>query len=607
MTVREYANPGHAPLVIDEHADLTDDVVRHATDTPDRVMLRRQVDGGWHDVTAAQFRDEVTSAAKGLVARGVGPGDRVGLYSCTRYEWTVLDYAIWFAGAVTVPIYESSSPEQARWILSDAACTYALIESVDNGKVVDGLRGGLPSLRGTSVLDAGGLGDLISAGVEVTDETIAERRAGLRASSVATIIYTSGTTGRPKGCMLTHRNFIGELTGALAYLPEIFAPGSSTLLFLPLAHVLARILQIGAVMSGMVLGHSPSVAAVASDMASFRPTFLLGAPRVFEKVFNAASNTASESGRSAIFTRAVDTAVAYSEATGPSSRPGPLLRVRHALFDRLVYGKFRAALGGRARYAISGGAPLSARTAHFYRGVGVEIIEGWGLTETTAAATANPVGRTKVGTVGKPLPWTSVRVDDDGELLVKGVQIFLGYLGNDEATRAEFTGDGWFRTGDLGSIDDDGYVTITGRKKEILVTAGGKNVSPSGLEEIVGNHPLVGSAMVVGDGRPFIAALVTLDPDAVGFWREQRGKTGGVDVLAKDPDLRAEVSAAVDAANATVSRAESIRKFEILPNVWSVESGELTPSFKLKRRVVLESCASVIDQLYVDDRPRRAG
>ena len=434
--------------------------------------------------------------------------------------------------------------------------------------------------------------------------SLEKRRSGVRADDTATIIYTSGTTGRPKGCLLTHRNFIGELTAAMQHVPEVFQPGSSTLLFLPLAHVFARILEVATMMGGLRLGHSPSIANVAADLASFKPTFILGAPRVFEKVYNTASNKATADGKGRIFTMASEVAVAWSTAISENRKPGLGVRAKHAVFDRLVYSKFRAALGGRLVYAISGSAPLASRTAHFYAGVGVEIIEGWGLTETTAAATVNRIGATKVGTVGPPLPWTSVRIEDDGELAVKGPQIFAGYLGHDEATAEVMTDDGWFRTGDIGSIDDDGYVTITGRKKEIIVTAGGKNVSPSQLEEIIGNHPLVAQAMVVGDGQPFVAALVTLDPDGVGFWSSQHGKSGGIDELVTDADLRAEIETAITAANDSVSRAESIRKFEILPVEWTVETGELTPSFKLKRRVVNEQCADVIERLFVDDRPR---
>ncbi len=603
--MREFSNPGSTPLVVDDSTTLTSAIVANATDTPNRAVLARLVDGIWVDVTARQFHDEVVGVAKGLVAAGVQPGARIALLSRTRYEWTLLDYAIWYAGAVTVPVYETSSPDQIKWILADAECVFAIVEAPEHAASVDKIRVDVPALLDVLVIDDGAVDSLTKRGISVSPDDLEARRSMARAGDVATIIYTSGTTGRPKGCLLTHRNFIDELTACMQQLPALFAPGASTLLFLPLAHVFARILEVATMMAGLRLGHSPSIATVGADLAAFKPTFILGAPRVFEKVYNTASNTATGDGKGRIFAIAADVAIAYSTALTENRKPGLSLRARHALFDRLVYSKFRAALGGRLRFAISGSAPLAARTAHFYMGVGVEIIEGWGLTETTAAAAVNMVGATKIGTVGRVLPWTTVRVEDDGELVVKGPQIFAGYLGNQDATDAVLSPDGWFRTGDLGSIDDDGYVTITGRKKEIIVTAAGKNVSPSQLEEIIGNHPLVNAAMVVGDQRPFIAALVTLDPEGVGFWRDQHQKTGELSELTTDPDLRAEIASAIEEANSTVSRAESIRKFEILPVEWSVEGGQLTPSFKLKRRVVLAECADAIERLYVDTRGRR--
>lgn len=600
--MREYSNPGSTPLVVDDTTTLTSAIVVNATETPNRIVLARAIDGDWHDVSARQFHDEVVGVAKGLMEVGVGPGDRVALLSRTRYEWTLIDYAIWYAGAVTVPVYETSSPDQIRWILADAQCVLAIVEAPGHSASVETIRHDVPALIDVLVIDGGAVDALTSRGAAVSTDDLEQRRGAVRAGDLATIIYTSGTTGRPKGCLLTHRNFVDELTACIQQVPELFAPGASTLLFLPLAHVFARILEVATMMKGLRLGHSPSIASLGTDLAAFKPTFILGAPRVFEKVYNTASNKATGDGKGKIFQMAADVAIAYSTALSENRKPGLGLRTRHAVFDRLVYSKFRAALGGRLRYAISGSAPLAARTAHFYMGVDIEIIEGWGLTETTAAASVNLVGATKIGTVGKPLPWTTVRVEDDGELLVKGPQIFRGYLGNQAATDDVLTPDGWFRTGDLGSIDDDGYVTITGRKKEIIVTAAGKNVSPGQLEEIIGNHRLIGAAMVVGDQRPFVAALVTLDPDGVSFWRDQHQKTGDLNELTTDPDLRAEIASAVDEANATVSRAESIRKFDILPVEWSVEGGQLTPSFKLKRRVVLAECADAIDRLYVDTR-----
>jgi len=603
--VREYSNPGSTPLVVDDSTTLTSAIVVNAVETPNRVVLARSVGGDWVDVTARQFHDEVVGVAKGLMAAGVGPGARVALLSRTRYEWTLVDYAIWYAGAVTVPVYETSSPGQIRWILADAECVFAIVEAPEHAASVEKIRQDVPALLDVLVIDDGAVESLTSRGLTISSDDLEQRRSAVRAGDLATIIYTSGTTGRPKGCLLTHRNFVDELTACIQQVPELFAPGASTLLFLPLAHVFARILEVATMMEGLRLGHSPSIANVGADLAAFKPTFILGAPRVFEKVYNTASNKATGDGKGKIFDTAVGVAIAYSSALSEHRKPGLGLRARHALFDRLVYSKFRAALGGRLRYAISGSAPLAARTAHFYMGVGIEIIEGWGLTETAAAASVNMVGATKIGTVGRVLPWTTVRVEDDGELTVKGPQVFAGYLGNQAATDEVLSPDGWFRTGDLGSIDDDGYVTITGRKKEMLVTAAGKNVSPSQLEEIIGNHPLVSAAMVVGDQRPFVAALVTIDPDGLSFWRDQHQKTGELGELATDPDLRAEIASSIAEANATVSRAESIRKFEILPVEWTVEGGQLTPSFKLKRRVVLTECADAVERLYVDTRDQR--
>ena len=417
--------------------------------------------------------------------------------------------------------------------------------------------------------------------------------------SVATLIYTSGTTGRPKGCMLTHGNFMFELGVATGILDELFElDDASTLLFLPLAHVFARIIQIGSVQSRVRLGHSADIKNLVDDLAVFQPTFILAVPRVFEKVFNTASQRAVADGRGKIFDVAVNTAVAYSQAQDRSG-PGPLLRARHRLFDRLVYSKLRAALGGRTQYAVSGGAPLGERLAHFFRGIGLPVLEGYGLTETTAALTVNLPGAQRIGTVGKPIPGTSVRVADDGELQFRGGQVFVGYLGNDEATAAAVDAEGWFSTGDVGEIDDDGFVRITGRKKEILVTAGGKNVAPAVLEDRIRAHPLVSQCMVVGDGRPFVAALVTIDPEALPAWRESHGKTGDLATLTRDPDLLAEVQTAIDDANAAVSRAEAIRKFAILPVDWTEETGELTPTLKLRRTVVMRAFHDEVETLYM--------
>jgi len=594
-------------LRIDDAANLTDYLVGHAERTPGRPLFARRAGGGWVDIGAAEFQRQVIAVAAGLIAHGVQAGDRVALLSSTRYEWTLFDYAIWYAGAITVPIYETSSPEQIRWIISDSDVCWLVVETADHARSVEQVRPDLPQLRGLSVIDDGAVDELTTAGAEVDPEEVDKRRRSLTADTPATYIYTSGTTGRPRGCVLTHRNFLVQVQATTSHLPELLGGDGSTLLFLPLAHVFARILQVAGVSVGLRLGHSPGVAHVAEDLLTFRPTFLLAAPRVFEKVFNTATQRAHAGGRlkGKLFDAAVATGAAYSRATIDGGQPSAALRARQALFDRLVFAKLRASLGGRAAYAISGSAPLSDRLAHFYRGVGVEICEGWGLTETTAALTVNQPGHARVGTVGVPLPWTAVRVGEDGELQVKGGQVFAGYLGNPEATAETMTDDGWFRTGDLGRVDVDGYVTITGRKKEIIVTAGGKNVSPTQLEDVVAQHALVAQALVVGDNRPFIAALITLDPDMAAFWAKQHGKPADTASLVDDPDLRAEIDGAVAEANKLVSRAESIRRYELLPDEWTVEGGQLTPSLKIKRRVILAEAAERIDKLYADAKRER--
>ncbi|MFC6286556.1 AMP-dependent synthetase/ligase [Nocardioides sp. GCM10027113] len=595
--MREFATP--LSVEVPRTGNLTDDVVTNAHEAGDAVVFSRRSDGAWVDVTAAQFLAEVTAVAKGLVAAGIAPGDRVALISKTRYEWTLLDYAIWFAGAVTVPVYETSSAEQVGWILEDSGARAVVAETAEHLARVNEVRAGLDHLEHVWSLEDNAVSVLTSLGADVADAELEKRRTAATPVDLATLIYTSGTTGNPKGCMLTHGNFMFELGVAVDELAELFdEDGAATLLFLPLAHVFARIIQIGAVKKRVRLGHNADIKNLLPDLAEFQPTFILAVPRVFEKVFNTASQKATADGRGAIFDRAAETAIAWSRA-GDRGRRSPLLRARHALFSRLVYGKLRDALGGRCRYAVSGGAPLGERLGHFYRGIGVTVLEGYGLTETTAAVTVNTPEATKVGTVGRPLPGTTVRVADDGELLFRGGQVFAGYWENEDATAEALDRDSWFHTGDVGELDDEGFVRITGRKKEILVTAGGKNVAPAVLEDRLRSHHLVSQCMVVGDGQPFIAALVTLDPDAVPAWAEAHGKSTRVADLVDDPDLRAAIGAAVEEANKAVSKAESIRKFTILPEDWTEESGQLTPSLKLKRSVVMREFRDDVAALYL--------
>ncbi len=596
MTLREYAVPALVPT--DPEKNLTDLVVRNAEEAPHAVVFSRPVGGRWQDVTAREFLAEVTTLAKGLVAAGVAPGDRVALMSKTRYEWTLTDFAIWFAGAVTVPIYETSSAEQVQWILSDSGAVAVVVETPAHAAVVAEVRDGLAALRDVWTIDAGALEEVGLAGAGVDDDELARRRRTLRGDSVATLIYTSGTTGRPKGCELTHSNFVDLAQNATEELADVVrVEGASTLLFLPLAHVFARFIQVLCVVARARMGHSADVKNLLDDLAGFRPTFVLAVPRVFEKIYNSSEAKAEAGGKGRIFRQAAATAVAYSQALDAGG-PSLLLRVRHAVLDRLVYAKLRDALGGQVSYAVSGGAPLGPRLGHFFRGVGVTVLEGWGLTETTAPATVNTPDHVKIGTVGRPLPGVGIRVGDDGELLVKGVNVLLGYYNNEAAT-AEALRDGWFRTGDLGEIDDDGFVRITGRKKEILVTAGGKNVVPSVLEDRLRAHPLVSQTIVVGDQKPYVAALVTLDAEMLPTWLANNGH-GAMDVAAaaKDPAVRAEIQTAVDAANKAVSKAEGIRRFEILTTDFTEAGGHLTPKLSLKRQVVMKEFANEVEGLY---------
>ncbi len=595
--MREYAVPPLHELPATGNA--SDFLVDSARSAPTRAILSRRAGGEWQDVTAQQFLDEVRGAAKGLIASGIGPGDRVGLMAKTRYEWTLLDFAIWFAGGVVVPIYETSSAEQVQWILSDAGAAGCIVETAEHAALVAEVRESLPDLRHVWEIEGGAVESLRAAGSGVADDDVEDRRTALGPDDIATIIYTSGTMGRPKGCELTHGNFVFQIRNIADLLPELFrAEGAATLLFLPLAHVFARAIQLICVYSGVRLAHTADVKNVLDDLGTFQPTFILAVPRVFEKVYNRSQQKAEAGGKGKIFHAAAETAVAYSEALD-KGRPGVGLRLRHALFDRLVYGKLRAALGGRTRYAVSGGAPLGARLGHFFRGVGLTVIEGYGLTETTAPATANRPRAVKMGTVGQPVPGAAVRVADDGEVLVKGPVVFRRYFRNEDATREAFTEDGWLRTGDLGELDDEGFLRIVGRKKELLVTAAGKNVAPSVLEDRLRSHPLVSQCIVVGDARPYIAALVTIDEEALPGWLEARGKERRpLADLVEDADLVGEVQSAVDSANKAVSRAEAIKRFRILTVDFTEAGGQLTPKQSLKRAVVLKEFAAEVESLY---------
>jgi long-chain acyl-CoA synthetase len=599
--MREYQVP--AVDEVADHESLSDAVYLNAEQYPDTVSFRRKAGTDWVDLTAREFAGQVTSVAKGLITAGVRKGDRVALLSRTRFEWTVIDYAVAAVGGTTVPIYETSSPEQVHWILSDSEAVAVVVESDAHRAEVDKLRGQLPVLQHVWQI-APSAGEpavelLSSLGASVDADEVTRRRAEVGADDLATLIYTSGTTGRPKGCALTHRNLLTELKTATIVFGEMMSAESSLLLFLPLAHVLAKIIQCGGVYTRTTIGHVSDTKNLIDDLAAFRPTFVLSVPRVFEKVFNGARQKAHTAGKGAIFDAAAATAERWSRAQ-PS--PGPLLRLQHAVFDKLVYGKLRAALGGRCVAAVSGGAPLGARLGHFFLGVGLPVYEGYGLTETSGGATVNTPGAQRIGTVGRPLAGTTVRIARDGEILVRGDLVFLGYWHNEDAT-AEAISDGWFHTGDLGELDDDGYLTITGRKKELIVTAGGKNVAPALLEDRLRAHPLISQCMVVGDGQPFIAALITLDPEALPGWRDQHDKTASGDPadprdLLEDPELLGEIELAVQEANKAVSHAEGIKKYRVLPVDFTESGGELTPTLKLKRTVVAKTYAAEIAALY---------
>ncbi|MCB5905958.1 AMP-dependent synthetase/ligase [Streptomyces pinistramenti] len=606
--MREFTVPplATAPRV----GGLADAVFDHADTDPGRIALARKDDEGhWKDVTAGQFRDEVLALAKGLLAQGVRFGDRVGIMSRTRYEWTVFDFALWSIGAQTVPLYPTSSAEQVFWMLHNADVSACLVEHEDHAMTVGSVIDRLPQLRKLWQLDADPVAELTAAGAHIDDDVVHRHRMAVTPDATATLIYTSGTTGRPKGCVLSHANFMAEADNIVERYESVFhsKPGdeASTLLFLPLAHVFGRMVQVAAIRGRVKLGHQPELSARAllPDLQSFRPSFILAVPYVFEKVFAAARRKAETEGKLGPFDKAVDVSVRYAEALehkafGTGGGPGASLRMQHQLFDKLVYSKVREAMGGRVRHAMSGGSAMERRLGLFFAGAGVRIFEGYGLTESTAAATANPPERTRFGTVGTPIPGTTVHIADDGEIWLYGGQVFHGYLNDTKATDAVLH-DGWFATGDLGELDEDGYLTITGRKKEVLVTSGGKTVSPVVLEERVRAHPLVAQCIVVGNDRPFIAALVTLDPEAVTHWLTMRDKPEMPPTdLVRDPDLETEIRRAVVAANTLVSQAESIRTFRILANQFSEEHGLLTPSLKLKRKAIEAAYLVEVDALY---------
>ncbi|WP_326609815.1 AMP-binding protein [Streptomyces scopuliridis] len=606
--MREFTVP---PLPAAPHVGgLADAVFDHAVDDPRRVALGRKDERGqWWDMTSAAFRDEVLALAKGLLAHGVRFGDRVAIMSRTRYEWTLFDFALWAVGAQSVPVYPTSSAEQVYWMLYDAEVSACMVEHEDHAMTIGSVIDRLPRLKRLWQLDADAVDELFAAGAGIDDEVVHRHRRAVTPDSVATVIYTSGTTGRPKGCVITHACFMFEADTVLNRWEPVFrskaGEEASTLLFLPLAHVFGRMIEIAAIRGRVKLGHQPvlQASALLPDLVAFRPSFILAVPYIFEKVYQAARRKAERDGKAGPFDKAVEVAVRYAEALehrafGLGPGPSATLRVQHQFFEKAVYSKVRDAMGGRVRHAMSGGSAMDRRLGLFFAGAGVTVYEGYGLTESCAAATANPPERTRYGTVGQPIPGTSVHIAADGEVWLSGGQIFSGYLNDPKATDAVLH-DGWLATGDLGALDEDGYLTITGRKKEILVTSGGKSVSPGALEDRVRAHPLVSQCIVVGNDRPYIAALVTVDREAVDHWLSLQGRPPLKPTdLVRDKDLEMEVRRAVVAANTAVSQAESIRTFRILAHPFSEELGLLTPSLKLKRKAIEAAYAIEVDALY---------
>lgn len=578
--------------------NLTNLIAERAWFEPERVIMSRPLGDGWQPVTAREVEEEIRATAKGLIAAGVQIGDRVAIMARTRYEWTILDFATWFAGAAVVPIYDTSSAEQIDWILNDSHSVAIIVETPALAELVKTVQPAHTRHMWTMTDDV--LTVLREAGKHIGDDEIDRRRNAITPASLATLIYTSGTTGKPKGVQLSHSNFLAECGNVVQGASELFLkPGGSTLLFLPVAHVFGRMVQIGAITAGLHLAHcSDPVGRLPIDLGTFKPTFVLAVPRIFEKIYNGAEAKAEAAGKGKIFRKAADTAIAYSEALD-KKHMSPVLKLKHGLFDKLVYSKIRAGMGGRVEAAISGGAPLGVRLGHFYRGIGISVLEGYGLTETTAGATLNLHGAHRVGSVGRPIPGTSIKIAEDGEVLIRGPIVMDGYWQNQAANDEVFDSERWFKSGDLGKLDDDGFLYIVGRKKEIIVTAGGKNVAPAVLEDRLRAHPLVSQCVVVGDNQPFIAALVTVDPDALKVWITNNKKDGAsLGDLVSDPDLIAVIQTAVDEANKAVSKAESIRKFTILPIDFTIAGGHLTAKLSVKRHVVAKEFAKEIDALF---------
>ena len=591
------------PLVnSDLKTNITDLLIARVNKDPKLPLMAKQTEPNvWTNVSASDYLAEVKALAKGFIAAGVEPGQRVGIMSKTRYEWALCDFALWFAGAVSVPIYETSAPTQIEWILSDSGAIGCIFETAALESLFQTVKKSLPAVKKTWLIEGSDLSDLVASGSKITDEVLEARRTSANMDSVATIIYTSGTTGRPKGCELLHRGFVDLCKNAEAVLPDVVCPGGSTLLFLPMAHVFARFVSVLCASGGVQVGHQPDAKNVAPAMQSFHPTFLLAVPRVFEKVYNSAEQRAESGGKGKIFRSAAETAIAWSTALDTPKGPSFGLNLKHKVFDALVYKKLRAAMGGRVKYAISGGGPLGTRLGHFYRAIGLIVLEGYGLTETTAPVTIGRPGNLKIGKVGFPLPGCSVKIADDGEIWLKGSNTLKGYWKNPTATKSTFEGE-WFKSGDIGTLDEDGFLSITGRKKELIITAGGKNVAPALLEDPLRANPLISQAVVIGDAKPFVSVLVSIDEEMLPLWLENNGikEKMTLDQARQNPLVLAEISKAIENVNKDFSTAESIRKFAVLPEDLTESSGHLTPSLKIKRAVVSDDYGHLIDDIYAD-------
>lgn len=592
------------PLVVvsDPKNNITDLFIERVKKDPKLPLMSKQVEPGvWVDVTAEEYLAEVRALAKGFIASGIEVGQRVGIMSHTRYEWALCDFALWFAGAVSVPIYESSAPSQIEWILGDSGAVAGIFETEELVGLFKTVKKSLPDVKKTWTLESSDLSDLVDLGTKISDEVLEARRTSAGLQDLATIIYTSGTTGQPKGCELLHQGFVDLSRNAQAVLPEVVCPGGSTILFLPMAHVFARFVSVLCIAGGVQVGHQPDAKSVAPAMQSFHPTFLLAVPRVFEKVYNSAEQRAEAGGKGKIFHAAAETAIAWSMALDTKKGPSFGLNLKHKLFDALVYKKLRAAMGGRVKYAISGGGPLGARLGHFYRAIGLIVLEGYGLTETTAPVTIGRPNNLKIGKVGFPLPGCGVKIADDGEILLRGTNVLKGYWNNKQATKSTFEDD-WFKTGDIGTLDEDGFLAITGRKKELIITAGGKNVAPALLEDPLRANPLISQAVVIGDAKPFVSVLISLDEEMLPIWLENSGikEKLTVEQAISNSAVLTEVSKAIEGVNSHFSTAESIRKFALLPQDLTEKSGHLTPSLKIKRSVVVDDYSQLIDDIYAD-------